>query len=1115
VTEHLTGHWLDLADTIARDIGSEPVTFLLGAGASMSSGAPSLEKLERRWMDSDAAAYPSRKKLFEKISTRTDPQKINPIRSLFDDVRPYIGYHCLAALSVDRPIFVLNLNWDDALEQACAAVGVEFRHMTVDRKGDLVFPVEESGRVTRVHGEEYGKEPPVLNEKPKPGVYCLQVHGKLGDSTSGIRIGTYDTLQFTPIVKQTIINKFFCHPTIIVGASLQGEFDIVDLLRQLTQDHVKVPRVLTPIYVFSRQEKRTTDPTDKLTQHVLYTRSSDSNFRGDPAVDFDHLLLELATKLKGDDFQAPFRPTTIPSLEEIALPSPRVLGPPFHPTNHRLVVVEGDARVGRTIAAGLLAHVARICDAETPSIEVHPGPARCATALEELNSAASTESRVLILDNPFGTTGAFRENKRFAKAMSKYMTGSGRSRVIVTTRASSWRLALAESKVKAPEQVISVAVDDWYHSDELSAYLESKVDLRDRPLLRREIHKGELATPTAIDVAVFGGRDPRTEMIKEKVEFLRAISPDAAWCAILARLQELWPNGVADLPLHSASDQKSPAFAEAQLMLRCVELDGEQYVVPAHSTDREALDCFFSEHFGDFEERLDELGRKHGSPRGACELWRAIQDLRAGRVGRLQRLPEEVRLNWGATLLEEAARDPNRPLAIKRFNKIRNVLLKDGQHFWSMREVVFETIRLWPTLKNDPAAYKFLSDVLNDKKVVGKLDSAARMGRYLVLEAMLYVQAATYPGTWDMDAYTRVWDMLSVERHSLLDDPEANARELALMFDAFTWCPPRLGPEELRRWLRDFSEGAKKCSKLRAAMLCSSLHHPEGFDLLAEQVDELPLQIDGHSFSEEDAEMASFMISWHFVHQSRARALLYRRSLEPAHSYLLHRIPGKLQPALVPALVERCKRVVEQLSQFQEHAGWAIHLAMSIRVQRGGFDPSFAAQHIADLSDGDQGAIAAAMTYEIPPVLRTSFLAYFERRANLDALLDAMSKPHEIDGVTVGPPPFCASRLPWHLYGALEIEWERLEEEGIPVNDARTFLEMLFSTTADLEDEADGPDAWRALHAVAREVASGDLRRLEGLPFRNLSDDGSKMSASEFLADLLANAADEIQRQNP
>ena len=320
--------WLTLVDVIAESVGErDPLTFVLGAGASLSSGAPSSARVERRWMESDPTSFPDRQSLLERIGELGDSQKINPIRSLFESVRPFIGYHCLASLAHARPVFVINLNWDDALEQACQAISVPFRHLTVDRKGDLVVNEEQEGEHKVITGRELNdQEPGLLTAPSAPGVYCLQVHGKLDDPVSGIRFGIYHTLQFTPLVKRVLVKRFFTHPTVVVGASLRGEYDVVDLLRTLTEDSSELPGRLSPFFVFSRQETRTSDPTDKLMQHVLFKRSSEPNFRGDPAVDFDRLLLDLATRIQGSEFGSAFsKSASVPSLEELVLPSPKAL----------------------------------------------------------------------------------------------------------------------------------------------------------------------------------------------------------------------------------------------------------------------------------------------------------------------------------------------------------------------------------------------------------------------------------------------------------------------------------------------------------------------------------------------------------------------------------------------------------------------------------------------------------------------------------------------------------------------------------------------------------------------------------------------------------------------
>jgi len=1109
-------YWLTLVDVIAgHTLDNAPLTFVLGAGASVTSAAPSSARVERTWMDSNTTDFPDRKSLLAEIGLRGDVEKINPLKHLFKPVSPFIGYHCLAALGHDRPIFVLNLNWDDALEQACQAVSVPFHHVTLNRDDELVFEHRRDDGEVHFAGIEESDlwEKGLLAGDPSAGVYCFHLHGRLDNRVSGIRFGVYDTLKFSPSVKKLITTRFFAHPTVVTGASLQGEYDVVDLLRTLTAEVAHSPAELSPMYVFSRQETRTDDPTDKLTQHVLYKRSSKSNFRGDPAVDFDRLLLDLATRLRKAELGSSFSSALpMPSLDELALPSCDVLETPYHPTDHYAVTIEGDAEVGKSSAAYLLGHIAYLCDREPPNVEVSSGQVACADALEALASADQAEdNRVLIVEDPFGTTGASRENPRFTRALERYLSGhdaanangscAGRRRLIITSRASSWRQGPFAEGLPTPHRVVSAGVDDWYSSDELTAYLESKVMPRDKPLLRREIHKKELATPAAIADAVTKATDSRKEVIREKIAFLVSISERATWYAMLARLQELWPSGVSDLPLHTDTDRESEAFAEAKLMLRSVEVDDELYVVPAHSTDREAIDHYFAENHEHFRKDLKELSARHGSPTAACELWRAIAALREDDLAPLEELPEEVRVNWGAAFLDEAARPTDEVLARMRAAEVREQLLADPLTFWAKREVVFETIRLWPLLRHDKKVHDFVAEVLENWD----------LGRYMVLEAMLYVQAATYPGTWDVAAYSKIWDGLAKERHRLFEEPDKHICELALLFDAFAWCPPRIEQSELRRWVEPLVEVAEDCPPLATAILCSSLHHPEGVTELGTR-GVRGVHLEQRTFTEADAEIAAFLARWHFVHQSRARALRYRRDLEPANASILYRIPGGGVRTLPTEVRERCRSVIEEMARFPDHTGWAVHLAMNVAATRLGFNTTFVAKYIQDLPEADPGLITATITYEIPHPLTRALKDYFRKPANRAALLNALSNPPEIERVSVGPPMFCAARHPLPLYAVLDVVWESLETDGVPVRDPYAFREMVHAAAAEIEVGGDGVDAVSAesLHAAVAEVVSGNLQRLETAPQRRLAGDRGQMTPVECLAERLRNVADEI-----
>ena len=110
----------DLATRLAGTV--EPITFVIGAGSSMSSGTPTTQAA----FDSVAAhtsrmpAAAVRDRLHE-VAPADRRAALNP---LFRDIVPGIGYRALAALGRTRRVNVLNLNWDPLVVEACARLGV-------------------------------------------------------------------------------------------------------------------------------------------------------------------------------------------------------------------------------------------------------------------------------------------------------------------------------------------------------------------------------------------------------------------------------------------------------------------------------------------------------------------------------------------------------------------------------------------------------------------------------------------------------------------------------------------------------------------------------------------------------------------------------------------------------------------------------------------------------------------------------------------------------------------------------------------------------------------------------------------------------------------------------
>jgi len=1097
LTERRRG-WLELGDQFVQCLGEDsPITFLLGAGASVTSQSPTTAKVEEAWMVSTGIF--DRRRLLSELADVNLKQKQNAILPLFSRVAPYFGYLALASLARRRAVYVINLNWDDALEQACKWWDVPFHPMFVrgsdDRLGvrDHDDPLEQSDLDERL-GD------------PTPGVYALHLHGMLRNEASGIRIGLYETLRFDSTVMDALDKYYFPHPTLMVGASFTGEYDVTVLLRTLAGNSRPQAR-RGPFYIFSRQSRRAPEPDNKLIQHVLFQNASSLNFRGDPDIDFDRLMLEIAAKDKGIDpwAEASKKSDVIVGLEATAIPAPRVLQRALRPDSEAAVVISGDAYIGKTSATALLVHAAQLCATEELTVSWVSGPGHSADSLERLLEAAPDEAArtVLVLRDPFVRDEKFELDERFAELYNRFVTDPPQgARVIITTRASKWLEACQSGRLEEGAGIVSESTNDWYTTPELTAYQDFKAG---QSWVRRDIYKGEQATPAAIQDAIDGDSGRRTESIGEKIEYLEILDDDGAWFAILARLQELWPRGVNDLPLVNGLANRKRLAQQTNHLVREVGVGDYDYVVPAHSMDREAIDAFYSRHHERFRDRLDLLASTHGSPDDACLLWAAVRDLRDGGTERLADLSPAVRANWGGALLDEATRSTSNTeeLRDRVLCALESIVNSSDPNFWELREITFETIRLWPVLTGDSRAYRFLDDLVADRP---------RMGLYLILEAMTYVQAATYPDTWDLSAFAEVLDRVRGERHLLLREPEANLRELALIFDAFAWCPPHLEGAEFAHWMQPMIRVARdECPALETAMHFSSIYHPLGVrQMRARGVIGIPATSD-RPMDERDAAAASFMIGWHFLHQSRARAIRYRRDLEPAHAYLLGSHADKNALAMDPDAAAQARRLIEQMSVFEQHRGWAVHLLMNLSAVRTGFRPEFAARLIGRLPDEDVGVTTAVLAYDVPDDLRPVLRSYFKKAPNKSFLLDALHTPPVVEGVAAGAPGFAPGLRPRDVQRALGIDYPNLADDHLPVNEEQEFLRLLDSAAHSLMsmgEEGLGLSV-ESVEEAYRVARSGDLRALSTA--RSERRLASEVTLLDTMIERLRSAAQDVE----
>ena len=111
-------HHAETLGTYART-GQAPLAFLVGAGCSLTSGCPSLKRV-----DDVLAAIPAQQRGDLSAEFRLSPEETKlQLIPLFQEAAPNLGYYCLASLGRRCKTLVLNLNWDDMVERAAHAQG--------------------------------------------------------------------------------------------------------------------------------------------------------------------------------------------------------------------------------------------------------------------------------------------------------------------------------------------------------------------------------------------------------------------------------------------------------------------------------------------------------------------------------------------------------------------------------------------------------------------------------------------------------------------------------------------------------------------------------------------------------------------------------------------------------------------------------------------------------------------------------------------------------------------------------------------------------------------------------------------------------------------------------
>jgi hypothetical protein len=1009
--------WLTALTGLGEELADDPdapVTFLLGAGASISSRAPTFDQVHARLREHWSGRLSEDAELQDYLHRVPPNVKRTALRPLFRDLTPGLGYRCLAAIGASRPVWVITLNWDEAVKQACRAIGVECLDYELHEEIDAAQAAIAAAR---------------------PGVVCLHIHGRL---EGNIRYAKMETLSFEE-PREALLCTCFDQLTVVAGASLKAD---TDLIRCIARDAARQGDDPPSLWVLNREA-----PAGGLAVDVhdwLRSHGSSYNQVTDQSVDFDRALLRLRELQRGVVLTERFPSAPLPGAQELVIPHPQLLEPMW---DSSLTVIVGDPTLGKTTLAQSFAHWLSLTHECELEVLAASGPFECMDALAD--AAAARKPVILILDAPYGDTSEPIPSPDLRARIEDLFACAPASRVLLTSRLGNWKEGDWEPEqgsLTTPAALrLSGNPEDWYSDTSLRAYLELRAvqfPRPDMPRLCEALQRRDLNTPAQITAALQGfdlRRDGDASAVVDKRRYIERLlgqgAPEAA-LLLLVRLQEYAEHVVTHAELTAAAGiaGEPPTLG----MLHRYDMDGVARMRLLHSTDRDAVDGAMRACPDAVQSRIVQLGASVYWLGEAFAVWHAIE----GADNR--RTTKELRANWGTALLA-----PMAGRSTQRAARLALRLAREASDFWALCEVTYEVTRLWEGLRREG---RFASTYL-------ELVSSRPAGVFALLEPLIF---------WHDTKASQIWNHIGIGIETISDDYLAG-----LIFDSLVWRPDALSPERLETYAQRLIETAATRPELQGAIAFACAYHPDGADSLRAAGFQAQLE-DLRIHDERQARGAMRLFAFHYLHECRNRALLPRRDYgESLRRYLGHkqRPPGPPESQLVPTAL------VRDIARHERYRGWALHAALNYGIVHGRLPDTLLIELAsAEILDRDSGILSAVLACQIPRAITPHLRSYFARTVNKEALLHAMRSGLQIDGTHASRPRFQISRAVPDIYADLQIHWDSMPKR-LPGRDHGRLMEQIRSAAANIAARAGGPPAW-ALQEVVRTAAYGDLRAI-------------------------------------
>jgi hypothetical protein len=998
-----------------------PVSFLLGAGTSLSSGGATFAEIKKAFREATEGRFPTELPLEDYMDKVTYDEKREILAQLFEGFQPAVGYMCLAAMGRTRPVRVVNLNWDLGVETACAELGVVCRS----------FDIDEVAAASAAAGRE------------APGVVVVHLHGRIDGR---IRYARMETLKFEDDQKELLHDRFFAHLTIVVGASLSADTDLAELIAS-----APYPKDAPPLWVLSRE-----DPSEGIAVNVdrwLDARTSRHNHPIDPNIDFDEVLLLLREGQLEMSLESRYESNGTryaPAMKNLVPPNQGLLRQAW---GARCLVIVGETTLGKTTLAQVYAHWLALTLMPDAEVAIATGARECRELIAE---AGDGVPRVIVLNDPFGAEES-EPNLEFDTALGELMEDLS-VRAIITSRFSRWPADDSWDE-RAGFARLSGTPEDWFDRRSLQRHLDRTLpagsDKRDR--LSEEIQRGSLNTPARVNNAIEGffGGDEDPGAVEDKrafvIQHLRSADPTLGILLVLVRLQECSDELIGRdeiFALQRGTNENLEQSGSAQAMLQSYRVGGSTHARLRHSTDREAVDRAMRDLVEGLDKLLHDLGPGAYWAREALKVWRSFGSGAEERV--LAKSDELLRLSWASSAVARLVEEGDEEAKERTLELIRG-----AEDFWVLSEVTYEATRFWSSFDKDK---KFTAAYLAEL-------AKQPLGFFALLEPLLF---------WRERQAHPLWREVDIGMERLGDGGAADADDMVgLAFDSLLWRPPPIDAGALHRYfeiLFDFAGGTD--DPVHGALAFARVYHHDSLDQLppdlSRRLEEMTVR------TAAQAEAASSLFRFHFLHECRNRALLPRRDYdETLRRFLSH------DPRPAPAELDQhpAKRLLVDMARFPEQRGWALHAALNYGVVHGDLGDDFLAELVREpLPDRDDGTISAVLACRVPEVLWKPLRAYFAKPENRELLLDRMADGFEVDGTAVRRPRFQYARRVQAIFDDLDIDWPSLRNRGLPDRDHPRLMRELRSVAQRL-GTAEVPMRI-ATEWVVRRSDYGDLRTL-------------------------------------